>query len=186
MRLSPYNFIIKHRSGKYMKHMDALSRNPISMLITNLVLFLSHDEILMAQKSTSSIPEKVKKIGQTLIFKQHGVRKTFIPKELVPNLLIQANDKLGNPGFTKTFNMIKSIYWWPTIYQDVFDFCKICHFCQLAKSVLHKLFGPLQPLETPSFPLEIVSMDTIDIGSVASNTQKKYVLVIIDHFSRYV
>ena len=29
------------------------------MLITNLVLFLSHEEILMAQKSTSSIPEKV-------------------------------------------------------------------------------------------------------------------------------
>ena len=82
--------------------------------------------------------------------------------------------------------MIKSIYWWPTIYQNVFDFCKACHFCQLAKSVLHKPFGHLHPLETESFPHKIVSIDTIVIGSAASNTQKKYVLVIIDHFSRYV
>ena len=135
MRLSSYNFIIKHRSGKYMQY-DALSRNPIAMSITSLVLFLSNDEILLAQKSTSSIPEKVKKIGQALIFKRHGVRKTFIPKELVPNLLIKAHDKLGHPGFTKTFNMIKFNYWWPTMYRDVSDFCKTCHYCQLAKSVL--------------------------------------------------
>lgn len=200
-RLSPYDFNIYHRSGKLMQHVDALSRNPVVMFITrddiiksqnaliksSTVMFLTKSDILQAQQSSSqSIPSNVRQIGEILYRKHKGIKKTFIPSSLIQQLLREAHDDNGHPGFPKTFNMINSAYYWPNMQHDIHYYVKTCHLCQISKSSRNKLLGHLKPLETALTPLEIVSMDTIVIGKAASGTKAKYVQVIIDHFSRYL
>jgi len=61
-----------------------------------------------------------------------------------------AHDTLGHFGFFKTYESIKSSYFWPNMRKDLEEgYVPSCMDCQCNKSSTSKPPGPLHPLPVP-------------------------------------
>ena len=120
---------------------------------------------------------QVNRFGRTL---------TVVPPSLVLKVLIDSHDNSGHPGIRKTVKQIQSLYYWPEMRRDIKAYVQTYHSCQVNKVSNHSTFGSLQPLQTPDSPLDLISTDTVVIGSSANNTSHKYLQVVLDHNTRYI
>lgn len=116
-----------------------------------------------------------------------AVKQVVVPKELRNEVLTQAHDSImaGHLGTQKTLDRILLSFYWPGVGADVKRFCRSCDICQ---RVVHKGKVVKVPLErTPVIetPFDRVSIDLIGPMSPASERGNRYVLVVVDHASRY-
>ena len=103
-----------------------------------------------------------------------------------PTILMECHDKSGHPGIQKSQQQICANYWWPKMRSDIKRYVRSCHACQLVKPATHATFGELQPLPTPDQPIDLISMDTVVMGSSARESKAKYIQVVLDHNTRFV
>ena len=180
-KLKLYTYTVEHRPGRQMAHVDALSRAPVTLV-------LSSDAIREAQQVSIDPPTHTVTTNPDGL-KQVKIRcrnRILIPDTLKFQILIEGHDKAGHPGIRKSLAQLGRIYWWPTMTHDIKQYVRSCHTCQMVKPANHPYFGQLQPLPTPAMPMELISMDTVVMGSSASKTQAKYIQIVLDHCSRYV
>jgi transposase InsO family protein len=181
VELSMEAFTFKHREGKQMTHVDALSRAPIIMTLTA-------EELIEAQtreETRTQIAEPVISEDVVCIKRKDRIR-AVVPFELREQLLIRLHDDMFHPGMNKTYQMITRHYWWPKMANDIEEYVRSCINCQLGK-VSHTLtLGLAGRPEMPSQPMEIVGIDSLEIPVRAQKARYKYIIVIVDHFSRYV
>ncbi|XP_065198307.1 uncharacterized protein LOC135829851 [Sycon ciliatum] len=90
----------------------------------------------------------------------------------------------GHMGQAKTSQRILLRFWWPTILQDVAQYCSACEPCQRTARVLRHDRAPLIPLPVIGEPFRVVA---IDIIGPLQRTQsgKKYILTLVDYATRY-
>jgi transposase InsO family protein len=110
----------------------------------------------------------------------------WVPASLRENVLRRCHDHPatgGHVGFHRTVLRIRQYYWWPRLYADVAEYVMACIQCQATRA---RTTPPamLQAHLTPTSPFETVAMDLLAMPTTSRGN--KYVLVIIDHFSRYV
>jgi transposase InsO family protein len=208
--LSHYSFDIVHRPGRHMAHVDALSRAPVVLFIQSQDILSAQktdfDTNAIYNKSTSKInnPSNQQKANQDIAdtkyskfvqnhdfdqiktINKNGRLLTLVPPSIVNKLLIAAHDQSGHPGIRKTQKSLQNNYFWPNMRYDISTHIKTCHTCQIIKTASHPPYGPLQPLPTPLLPLELISIDTVVMGSSADKTKAKFLQVIIDHSTRFV
>jgi transposase InsO family protein len=165
-----------------MQHVDALSRAPVALLLsTDLILEAQQQSNdVYTSKAISTTPDGLKQI------RIHGKCRTVVPNNFRLCLLNESHDNSGHPGIRKTQQQIAVNYWWPQMRNDIKRYVQSCHACQMVKPAQHPTFGQLQPLPTPEQPMELISMDTVVMGSSARGTKAKYIQVVLDHNSRYV
>ena len=89
----------------------------------------------------------------------------------------------GHLGRKKTFNRVAMRFYWPTMYQDVADFCRTCDTCQrFRRHRTHRV--PLLPLPIVEEPFARIAMDIV--GPLPrSRSGNRYVLVVCDYGTRY-
>jgi hypothetical protein len=163
-----------------MSHVDALSRAPVNLLITNAA-------ILEAQRKADLKPINKQIVHNDIIcYQRKGIKRPIVPKELIPQVLKSCHEELGHPGIQPSLQYVTKRFYWSTLEPDVKQHVRTCHQCQLVKPALHATYGQLKPLETPDEPMRLLAMDTIVMGSVAKTSKAKYIQVLIDHHSRYV
>ncbi len=180
IRLSTRNFEIIHRSGSAQQHVDALSRSPIS-------LHLDIDELRESQvKADMSFIRQPHVRNHITTVHHNGLYKAYVPDELRPKLLLKFHENFGHPGINKTTQLINPYYWWPDVRKDIRKHVTSCKTCQLAKHRHRPAFGKYTLFESNLEPLEVVGLDTVELGSSAAKTRHKYIQVIIDHMTRYV
>jgi transposase InsO family protein len=180
IRLSTKNFEIIHRSGSKQQHVDALSRSPLS-------LHLDIDELREAQKKSDMSFIKQPHVRNNITTIRHnGLYKAYVPDELRQTLLQKFHENFGHPGINKTIKLITPYYWWPDIRKDIRKHVASCKTCQLAKTRHLPELGKFTLFESDIEPLEVVGIDTIDLGASAAKTRHKYIQVVIDHMTRYV
>ena len=180
VRLSIYNYTILHKPGSQQQHVDALSRAPVSMHLTTTQI-----KDAQSKADLSSVKSQFKSDG-IISIRKSGIVKTVIPQPLVPEILQKYHEGSGHPGRNKMVKTISARYWWSSLTKDVSNHVRTCHECQLVKASSKPRLGQLQPLETPTEPLELVAIDTIVMGNSAEKSRAKYIQVIIDHLTRYV
>ena len=106
-----------------------------------------------------------------------------VKKEKVDQLLYRYHDLHGHFARDMTLRMLRGRYYWPTRVQDVVMHVKSCDACQR--------FGPIKipnrPLKTVLNlqPMDMLGMDFVGPIRPASK-ENKYVLIVVDYFSRYV
>jgi len=114
---------------------------------------------------------------------RNGQIARCVQREEVDLVLHQLHDLHAH--FAEWITLKKAIgaYYWPTRSEDIKKYCLSCHNCQL--------IGPMRP-NTSLLPImelqpfDMLAFDFMEPISPASRKGNKYVLVIVDYFSRYV
>lgn len=152
----------------------------------NTPLLLSDDELRKHQ--AKDYFQKFKTIIKNgmIYMERKGIMKIVVPKQLIGKILASAHDHYGHPGIQKAFEIISSYYWWPNMFENIKNYVKRCHNCQLVKTVRRPSLGHLHPFGPVNEPYGLTGLDTIVMGKIANNTKAKYLQVLIDHHSRFV
>ena len=89
----------------------------------------------------------------------------------------------GHMGKKKTSERILQRFYWPTLFHDVAEHCRICGECQMT-SPAGKSRAPLVPLPVIDEPFQRMAMDIV--GPLPrSHSGNKYLLVVCDYATRY-
>jgi len=105
-----------------------------------------------------------------------------IPKFLQQPLIEEIHSGYfgGHLGIDKTYDKIRSRYYWSGMYRDVVQFLKTCVACNMRK--LRRERPPLQNMQIPKYPYEQISIDTSGPFPESYNGNR-YIINIIDLFS---
>ncbi|GAA5881421.1 hypothetical protein JCM8547_003221 [Rhodosporidiobolus lusitaniae] len=95
---------------------------------------------------------------------QHGHR-LYVPKAVAPSfveaVLSLAHETVGHQGPAKTLGWARRFFWWPQMHRDAYDYCGTCEPCARGKSVPAKPYRLLHPLEVPSRPWAVATVDFV-------------------------
>lgn len=200
VRLSSFNFEIKHRRGKDNVIPDALSRSaPISHIdITANSLPTTQDSwyhnIFSGCLNSPDKYSNYKVVNNSLFRHLKGnnpLTSEFSWKEVVPKHLrtetIHKNHSepcSAHLGIFKTYNRLKLNYYWPGMYVDVVKFIGECNKCQAYKYPSHTTLGFMGRPKACSRPFQMISIDIV--GPLpTSRKQNSYMLVVNCCFSKY-
>lgn len=89
----------------------------------------------------------------------------------------------GHSGIHTTIKRVSSLFWWPTLSQDIAKWVRSCEVCQRCKSEHVPYPGLLQPLPVPDQAWDTVTMDFIE--SLPKSGGKNTILVIIDKYTKF-
>ncbi len=130
-------------------------------------------------------PEKVLCRCWTL-GKRDPVTQLVIPESHVPVVLSLLHDTAlaGHKGKERTLSAARMSYYCPTMRVDIDEYIDKCVQCTQHKGSVPKP-APILEYPPPERPRDVVAMDVLQL-SVRSRQDSKYVLVMVDHFSRYV
>ena len=110
--------------------------------------------------------------------------RLVVPQELRKVALKFGHESVvSHLGRRKTIDALETYFYWPSLRSDVVKYVKECITCQAHKDS-PSLQQKFQELPTVNKPLERISIDLTDMMSGANGY--RYVLTIIDHYSRYV
>ena len=75
----------------------------------------------------------------------------MVPHELRQKILVENHDVLatGHVEINRIVDLIKRIYWWHGIWDDVAAYVRSCLVCQRMKSDNRKKASELQPIPRP-------------------------------------
>ena len=131
-----------------------------------------------------------------VIYRRHGNERhgythlPFVPSQLRLAILVAFHERMGHPSRDRTFEAIRSRYYWPSLRQDVFDYVSECHECTLAKpprAVNRKPVGPT----LGRYPFDLLYADILDMANTAdydkvAGTGARKLIVFADSLSRWV
>lgn len=81
-------------------------------------------------------------------------------------------------------NKISKLYTAKNLTTNIKNYCKSCEICKKNKTRGHNRYGLMSHLGPATKPFQIVSIDTIG-GFGGSRSTKKYLHLLVDHFTRY-
>jgi RNase H-like domain found in reverse transcriptase/Reverse transcriptase (RNA-dependent DNA polymerase)/Integrase zinc binding domain/Integrase core domain len=109
-----------------------------------------------------------------------------IPQPIQSKILQWAHDHptAGHAGRTKTFFRLSSRVYWPSMRKDVFKYIQSCKSCQQFKYNNAPTAAPMQ-LHMVTQPWHTIGIDIMG-PFPPTFRQKRYLLVIVDYFTRWV
>ena len=115
------------------------------------------------------------------------VLRKVVPASWRKMLTMKFHDSMyrgTHAGRDKTLANLGEAFYFPKMAEYVALYVKTCHICQRVKDPKEKPWTPLGEIEA-NFPLDLISMDLWKPG-VKSRGGNKYVLTLIDGFSKFV
>jgi len=186
--------IIQRNIGAKMKHVDALSRLPSEVLIVednsfeiNLALSQSRDNKLRElKKLLQETDDSYFEMRNGIIFrKRDGDLLFYVPRAMELQVLHNYHDEMGHLGIEKMFNNIIKSYWFPEMRQKIKDYVSNCLKCISFSPNEGKKEGYLHCISKGQLPFEMFHID--HYGPIdKSKLVKRYLLVVIDSFTKFV
>ena len=107
----------------------------------------------------------------------HKFRAIYLPSGLIFQVLRTAHDDFGHNGFPRTYSVIKRVFFWKGMKEDIGKHCKTCATCQLHKlenvKFERKIFKPsLQPMD-------FICMDLIGEFHPPTSHGHRYALTVV-------
>jgi transposase InsO family protein/predicted aspartyl protease len=113
-------------------------------------------------------------------------RQLLVPSSRRAEVLQQLHDGSagGHLGVHKTLEKVRSRFYWNNLKDDVRDWCRKCTICAASNGPPRRPKAPMQQYNVGS-PFERIA---IDIAGPFPETdhQNKYILVVMDYFSKWV
>lgn len=110
--------------------------------------------------------------------------RLYVPQSSRLTILSNFHDSptAGHPGVARMLSSLTRTYSWPTIRQDVIQYCRSCDSCQQTKISTQPPAGELVPLPIPDRPWSVIGIDFIVKLPVSSSFDS--ILVITDHLTK--
>lgn len=188
--LQDYDYVIEHRSGTRMTHVDALSRIcvvtlPADPFISRLKLAQQRDPFIQkicGQIAEGSSTDFIVKNG--ILFKLvEGTDLFVVPDSMELEIIRNAHNN-GHFAVKRTEDHIKQKYFIPNLKVKIEKYIDTCVPCLLANRKRGKGEGFLHPLEKDDTPFHTYHID--HLGPLASsNKNYKYILAVIDSFTKF-
>ncbi|CAG4958446.1 unnamed protein product [Colias eurytheme] len=191
--LSQYNFKIKYNPGLSNQEADCLSRNPVLETNDNtedflkVVNLINIKDIKQDQDTNLNLQDEKSKfiLENNIYYKNNKNRKKIILSEAFSKTLIRdVHNTYCHIGITQMINKITPFYTAKNIIANIKKICEQCDICIKNKSRRKTKFGLMSHLGPATHPFEIMSIDTIG-GFGGSRSTKKYLHLLVDHFTRY-
>lgn len=196
--IQEFDIEIEYRPGERMRHVDALSRNPVS---SHVLMIDNSDWLLTLQMQDENIqniltqlrePNVSPNISNNYVAKE-GIlyRKTLlgekfvIPKLAKYGLLKKYHDEIGHPGFDKCEQTIKAQFWFPKMTRFIRKYTNSCLQCAFGKGNHGMLEAELHPIEKVAVPMHTLHADHLG-PFIKTRKGHTYVLVVIDSFTKFV
>lgn len=191
--LSQYEFVIRYSPGKTNQEADALSRNPVLECFENdedvlrVVNLVSIEDLRQDQEQNAeefSVIRNTVRKGD-LIYKQLRSRqRILVSQDFGLSLIEKIHSSYGHIGPGHMAAKIRPFYYFRRMDALIRDFCKKCDICKRNKTRRCREMGLLSQLGPATKPFEIMSLDTIG-GFAGNRSPKKYLHLLVDHFTRY-
>ncbi|XP_047505190.1 uncharacterized protein LOC125049782 isoform X2 [Pieris napi] len=107
----------------------------------------------------------------------------YIPKGHRLSLLRVFHDEHDHIGTDRTTDLILRHFWFPSLRQFVKKYISYCLVCLAHKKVPRAPSQPIQSWTKPDIPFSIIHTDVL--GPLQESNGFKYVLIIVDAFSKY-
>lgn len=200
LTIQDFDIEIEYRPGNRMRHVDALSRNPVDCNVQVLIIDETDWRItlqLQDEHTQSIIRQLNEKTNNPDIINNYEVidgclfRKTFhgnrfvIPKLSKWSLLQKYHDRVGHLGFDKCEKAIKTQFWFKGMTRFIRKYINACLQCAYAKGNYGKLEGELHPIEKPQIPMHTIHADHLG-PFLKTRKGNMYILVVIDSFTKFV
>jgi len=108
--------------------------------------------------------------------------RVYIPnnKKIREEILKKNHDSVdvGHPGQHRMLELLKRMYWWLGLKEDVKKYVQGCFKCQQNKVQHQKKAGELHPLDIPQGPWQEISIDII--GLLPKSNGMDAIVVIVD------
>ena len=185
LKLSELDFIVEHRAGTKIPHLDALSRHVGTI---SSATQLSPKEILDQQRKDQfckglkpgsySSRQEFFYDNEGLIYRRQRNKKhqLLVPRVLVKRVIRENHDPIyaAHPGVKRTCEVLTLSFWWPGMRKSVEEYINECDSCQQRKGS-HEYKAPLGDPGNPKAPFEVTSMDIT--GPYPLTPRKKQVSV---------
>ncbi|CAH8602562.1 unnamed protein product [Dicrocoelium dendriticum] len=212
-RLQEFNFTIEHVDGTQNVLPDMLSRpclddimpdnaipvRAIAMGERNLLggqrtdefvnVLCSHLRAGTKPEATSEEVEELLKIWDRLkveddhvVVAIDGRKVPFVPPSQRERVMRITHDG-AHMGFERVFELLRRRVFWPTMRKDVAAYLRECPNCQTSRE-MESPRPPMRSMEVGE-PLQCWGLDVFGPLPV-SRTGNRYILVMIDHFTRWV
>lgn len=203
VRLSSFNFEIKHRRGKDNVVPDALSRcmpvdaiadlnvPPASVLVTEDDWYLNLYN--GCQQSPISFPNY--RVEGNVLYRHMRNKniltsefdwKEVIPKELREQTIAKCHSEptAGHFGVFKSYSRLALRFYWPGMHSDVVSFISCCDICLAYKLPTHGTLGKMGRPKEVSRPFQMISIDLVGPLPV-SRKRNEYLFVVTCCFAKY-
>ncbi|CAH2093270.1 unnamed protein product [Euphydryas editha] len=197
--IQEYDISVEYRPGERMKHVDALSRNPIDAVNINRLeiadwfytIQYQDDKLksLIDQLNSKSAGPDI--VNNYVILDNRLYRKTLNGNRLVVpgparwKIVQMHHDEIGHVGLKRCTDLIKKEFWFPKMTRFIRKYVTSCLHCAYGKGEHGKKEGMLHPIPKPKEPFRMVHIDHL---GPFTRTKKGhvYMLVITDAFSKFV
>ena len=156
--------------GKVIHNVESGDTAPVPAVTVPLKQFFVNDEGLLCRYWEN---------------KRYPVEQLVIPDKFIQVTLNILHDTAvaGHPGKERMLAAARLRYYWPTMKKDIDKHVDECLKCAQFKGAVPKP-APILSYPPPAGPWEVVGIDTLQL--MPSYQGSKYLLVCVDHFSRYV
>lgn len=191
--LSQFEIKIKYKPGKTNLEADCLSRNPVLEAEKNyeeelkFINMIKLSEIQIDQSQNQDVQKNKKKLikDKEIYYKRRKKnKKIIISEELSLKLIKEVHENLSHIGTKQMQMKINPVYTAKNLTKNIRKQCKNCEICIKNKSRGQEKLGLMSHLGPATKPYEIISVDTIG-GFGSSRSTKKYMHLLVDHFTRY-
>lgn len=191
--LTQYNFKVIYSPGKDNMEADSLSRNPVLETFDNnedllqVVNLITMEEILDDQQENLDKLLKnqhIKKKGEIFFNVKKGNQRIFLSQKLGQKLVKKIHWQLGHIGAQQTILHLRSHYYFFNMDKLVKNYIDSCEICKKNKTRKGRQIGLLSHLGPATMPYEIMSIDTVG-GFGGNNSTKRYLHLLVDHFTRF-
>lgn len=195
LRLQPYEFVLKHRKGKFMVVADALSRAVDSVEMASNINAWYDD--LKAKIQTNPAQYPLFKVEDELVFKRCAKAGRVVGRHSKWREVVKASDRnallfknhdsplSAHGGYFKTADRIKRSFYWPKMDADIRAYVARCETCKACKPSNQIQRSPMGNHREASRPFEIIYIDFV--GPLPrSKSGNAYLLVVVDGFSKFV
>jgi len=189
------DFVVEHRAGSKIGHVDALSRhvgaitNPDPRSRESIRQEQSKDVLCHRQNpGTYNSKSEFFVDSDDVMYRrqQSGKHQLVVPQTLIQDVIRENHDPkyVAHPGIKRTYSLISLNYWWPKMRETIEQYIRKCDPCQRRKEN-REMIAPLGDVEKPKIPFEVTSMDIT--GPYPTTPRgNKYLLTFIDHLTKYV
>ncbi|GFS70735.1 transposon Tf2-8 polyprotein [Trichonephila clavipes] len=190
LQLEELDYVIEHRAGSRMKHVDARSRYPV-MMVCNDTLTSKLKNAQEEDDSIQTLKSLLEKQESEEFFERNGIlykylngRELIVTPKAMQAELIKFIDENGHFSVLKTEEIVKQEFFIPNLSNVVKKVIVNCVPCILANKKTGKKEGFMNPVSKESIPLSTYHVDFI--GPLPStNKSYQHIFTVVDAFTKF-